>query len=210
MQRLTVSATIILAGLTLGVTGAAAQRSSAITIKRGPFSIEPYGGYLVSENFIEGPLNTNLGAVSAPLFGVQASLPLAPSASLVGSVGYADGDLEVGLPLLGGISIGNTNALLLDAAVELRANGARFSPLLQLGGGAIRREVTVAGISASSTDFQVSGGIGVDLPIASNMALRLLAKDYYGKVDFGGVSDLRARTKEMHNLALTAGVQFSF
>lgn len=210
MQRLVVSGVSIMAALALTAGGAAAQRSSAITINRGPFAVVPYAGYLLSENFVDGPLNTGLGAVAAPMFGVQASLPLAPSASLVGTVGYADGDLEVGVPVLGGISVGKTNALLMDASVELRANGARFSPLLQLGGGAIRRELTVAGISASSTDFQVSGGIGADVPIMPNVALRLLAKDHYGKVDFGGVAGLNAQTKDLHNIALMAGVQFSF
>ena len=210
MLRFTVSVTTMLAVLVLNATGAAAQRSSAITMSRGEFAIVPYGGYLLTENFIDGPLETSIGAVGAPLFGVQASLPLAPGASLVGSVGYADGDLEIGLPVLGGISIGQTNALVLDAAVELRARGTRFSPLLQLGGGAIRREVTVAGISASSTDFQVSGGIGADLPITNNIALRLMAKDHYGKSDFGGLGELRARTKELHNLALMAGLHLSF
>jgi hypothetical protein len=125
-------------------------------------------------------------------------------------VGYAGGDLEIGLPILGGIDVGQTNALVFDAAVELRAAGARFAPLLQLGGGAIRREVSIAGLTASSTDFQVSGGIGADLPITDNLALRLMAKDHWGKADFGGIGDLRASTKELHNIALTAGLNFRF
>jgi hypothetical protein len=210
MLRLATITTTLVAAFALSVAGAAAQRSSDITMRRGEFAIVPYGGYLLTESFIDGPLETSLGAVSAPLFGVQASLPLAPGASLVGSVGYAAGDLEIGLPILGGIDVGRSNALVLDAGIELRAGGNRFAPLLQLGGGAIRREVTVAGISASTTDFQVSGGIGADLPIANNIALRLMAKDHYGKSDFGGLGELRARTKELHNVALTAGLNFRF
>lgn len=209
MQRFA-TVTTMLAALAFGAAGAAAQRSSAITINRGEFAVVPYGGYLLTQNFIDGPLNTGIGLVSAPLFGVQASLPLAPSASLIGSVGYADGNIEIGLPIIGGIDVGQSNALVLDAGVELRASGARFAPLLQLGGGALRREVRVAGITASSTDFEVSGGIGADLPIAQNIALRLMAKDYYGKSDFGGLGELRARTKYLHNLALTAGINFTF
>jgi hypothetical protein len=211
MSRFNVNSLALLCALTVGAVPAAAQKSSAIPINRGPFSIAPYAGYLITESFIEGPLDIGLGAVSSPLFGVQASLPLAPAASLVGTIGYASGDLEVGLPILGGIPVGNTTALLLDAAVELRAHGGgRFAPLVQLGGGALRREVTVAGISADATDFQVSLGLGADLPIAANLALRLLAKDHYGRSDFGGLGELRARTRELHNVALTAGLQLSF
>lgn len=212
MSRFNVCTLALVSGLAFGATAAEAQRSSAITVNRGPFSIAPYAGYLLSESFVDGPLETTLGAVSSPLWGVQLSLPLAPIASLVGTVGYASGDLEVGLPILGGISVGNTSTLLLDAAVELRAGsgGNRLTPFLQLGGGALRREVSVAGVSADGTDFQVSGGIGADMPIAQNLALRLLVKDHYGKSDFGGVGDLRARTRELHNVALTAGLQLSF
>jgi hypothetical protein len=65
-------------------------------------------------------------------------------------------------------------------------------------------------VSADATNFQVSGGIGADMPIAQNLALRLLVKDHYGKSDFGGVGDLRARTRDVHNVALTAGLQLSF
>jgi len=211
MLRQTLAAASILAALTITAGGVHAQRGSAITIDRGQFAVVPYGGYLVSQNFIEGPLNSNLGAVSAPLFGVQASLPLAPVASLIGSVGYASGDLEVGVPFLGGIGIGGSNALVLDAGVEFRAPGmGRFVPILHLGGGAIRRELTVAGISASATDFQVSGGLGADIPLGSNLALRLMAKDHYGKSDFGSVGGLSASTRDIHNFALTGGLSISF
>jgi hypothetical protein len=157
-----------------------------------------------------GPLDTRLGAVSMPMYGIQASLPLAPGASLVGTIGYASGNLEVGVPILGGIDIGDSNALIMDASAELRASLGRVAPLVQFGGGAIRREVSVAGISADGTDFHVSAGIGVDIPIASNVGLRLMAKDHYGKADFGGVGEFRARTRDIHALAITGGLQITF
>jgi hypothetical protein len=208
MRRSLLAATTIAALAT--PAAALAQAGSAVTLSRGAFAVVPYAGYLISESFIEGPLDTSLGAVSAPVFGVQASLPLASFASLVASVGYASGDLEVGVPLLGGIAIGDSNALLADAALELRAPGGRIVPVFQLGGGALRRELTVAGVSADATDFQVTGGIGADIPIAPHLALRIFAKDHYGKSDFGGVGAFRARTDDLHNIALTAGLQLSF
>src|SRR5215510_7039919 len=98
MRSTFLSAGAILAILMTG-TSAEAQRTSSIMINRGAFSFEPFGGYLISQNFIDGPLDTRLGSVSAPLFGVQASLPLAPGASIIGSIGYSTGDLEVGAPI---------------------------------------------------------------------------------------------------------------
>jgi hypothetical protein len=186
-------------------------RSSAISVTRGEFAIAPYAGYLVSQNFFDGPLNTSLSIQSSTVYGAQLSFPLAPGASLVGTIGYGSGDLEAGIPILGGLSVGKTNTLLLDAAVELRLEkGKRFIPVFELGGGAIRREVTILGVTADATDFQVSGGFGADMPLAPNIALRVMAKDHYGKADFGSVGPLNARTKDLHTVALTGGLRIAF
>ena len=192
-----------------------APRGSAITVSRGSFSVSPFAGYLVSQNYLEGPLSSTLGVVNAPLYGAQATLPLAPGASLVGTVGYSTGDLEVGVPVLGGLSVGENRTWLFDGGVELRLDswensGKSFVPLIQFGGGALRREVVVAGMSAASTDFMVSAGIGADFPIAPNIGVRLLAKDHYGKVDFGEFAGVEARTDDLHTLALSGGLRISF
>jgi hypothetical protein len=120
--------------------------------------------------------------------------------------------LEAGVPIVGGVSVGKTNTLLLDASVELRLENARSRvvPVFQLGGGALRREVTVLGVSADATDFQVSGAIGFDMPVASNIAVRIMAKDHYGKADFGSVGPLEVKTKDLHTVALTGGVRIAF
>jgi hypothetical protein len=198
--------------LLAATTSADAQtRSSNITISRGSFTVTPFAGYLLSQRFVDGPLGTSLNVASAPMFGVEASLPLAPSASLLGTVGYASGDLEAGLPIVGGISVGETTTTVFDASVELRLdNGGRFIPVLQLGGGATRREVTVLGISASTTDFEVSGGIGADFPISSSIGLRLMAKDYYGKANFGSIGSLEVSTDDLHAVAFTGGLRIAF
>lgn len=209
--------TIVLAGL-IGLVAAgsahaqAPRRSSDISISRGSFAIAPFGGYMLSQRFIDGPLGTSLNVQSTPIYGVQASLPLAPNASLVGTLAHGNGDLEAGLPILGGIGIGTTSTTVFDASAELRfgSEAGRFMPLVQLGGGAIRREVTVAGVSASTTDFTVSGGLGADFPITRNLAFRVLARDHYGKADFGSIGSLEARTDDLHAVSLTGGVRLSF
>ncbi|MGH7467356.1 MAG: hypothetical protein ACRENP_05155 [Longimicrobiales bacterium] len=212
------TAFVIAAGLGASLVGAPAleaQRgpSSPIVITRGEFAISPFAGYLVSQSFIEGPLNTRVGSVNAPLFGAQASLPLAPNASLIGTIGYSSGDLEVGAPILGGVSIGDSDTWVFDASVELRApsfGAGRFVPFAHLGGGALHRRLGVLGITADATDFMVSGGLGADIPISSSMAIRLLAKDHYGKADFGSLGSLEAKTNDLHTLALSAGLRIAF
>src|SRR5688572_15484291 len=198
--------TIHVAGVlaVLGFAGAA-EAQSPISVNRGNFAIPPYAGYLVSQSFLEGPLNSTLGIQSAPVYGAQVSLPLAPAASIVGTIGYGAGDLEAGIPIVGGISVGKTNTLLLDASVELRLENAqsRVVPVFQLGGGVLRREVTILGVTADATDFQVSGAIGFDMPVASNIALRVMAKDHYGKADFGSVGPLEVKSNDLHAVALT-------
>jgi hypothetical protein len=202
----------------LASTAAHAQRprrESAITINRGSMTIEPFAGYLVTQRFIDGPLGSGLGASASPVFGASISLPLAPSSSIIGTAGYSSGDLEVGLPVLGGIDVGNITSWVFDASVELRASsmssGAmRFVPFVQLGGGAIRREVGIAGVQARSTDFTVSGGVGVNIPLSASSDIRILAKDYYGKVDFGDLVLFDAKTEDFHTLGLTAGIRLGF
>jgi hypothetical protein len=216
MRALSLFATVAMASA-VAVMPAQAQRvtkANVITVDRGEFAVTPYTGYLVSQSFLSGPLNSSLNVQGAALYGVQGSLPLAPGASLVGTVGYSSGDLKAGIPIIGGISVGTTATTLMDASVELRlekfAQGGRFIPVVELGGGAIHRKVTVAGIAAKSTDFQVSGGLGADMPITQNVSLRFLAKDHYGKVDFGSLGSLSAKTDDLHTVALTGGVRFSF
>lgn len=212
MMRSAIFLTSAAAVLSSASVAVAQRPGSAISVNRGAFAITPYAGYLITQNFLEGPLNTTLGIQGSPVYGAQLSLPLAPTAAIVGTIGYGSGDLEAGIPLVGGISLGKASTLLLDASVELRLEraGARAVPVFQLGGGAIRREVTVLGMSADATDFHVSGALGADLPLAPNIALRIMAKDHYGKADFGSVGDLHARTDDLHAVALTGGVRIAF
>lgn len=211
MRSLPLYASALSALVFASVGEAQTPRSSAIGVSRGEFAIAPYAGYLLSQSFFEGPLDATLSIQSSALYGAQVSMPLAPGASLVGTIGYGSGNLEAGIPILGGISVGKTSTLLLDAAVELRLEkGKRFVPVFELGGGAIRREVTIAGVTADATDFQVSGGIGADMPLAPNISLRFMAKDHYGKADFGSVGPLEAKTNDLHTVALTGGVRIAF
>ena len=70
--------------------------------------------------------------------------------------------------------------------------------------------MTVLGVSSSTTDFEVSGGIGADFPVTSSIALRLMAKDYYGKANFGSIGELEASTDDLHAVAFTGGLRIAF
>jgi hypothetical protein len=202
------------AAIALATQSVSAQTISSpsnLTTSRGAFALAPHAGYLLSQRFVDGPLGTSLNVAAAPMYGVQLSLPLAPSISLIGTVAHASGDLEAGLPIVGGISFGSTSTTVFDAGVELRlVRKQGVMPLVQFGGGATRRSVTVAGVNAATTDFQVSAGIGADIPLTSNLALRILARDHYGRADFGSVGSFSARTDDLHAVALTGGLRIAF
>ena len=193
------------------VAHAQTPRSSPISVDRGSFAVAPYAGYLITQSFFDGPVAV-LSVQSSAVYGAQFSLPLPPNASIVGTLGYGSGDLEAGIPIIGGISVGQTSTLLMDASVELRLPSAtpRFVPVFQLGGGAIRREVTILGVTADATDFQVSGAIGADFPLIENFAIRVLAKDHWGKADFGSIGPLEAKTGDIHTVALVGGLRIAF
>ena len=212
---------VALALAALPVSPVSAQRTrrprheSAITISRGSAAISPFAGYLITPAYVNGPLNTSLGTSGAPLYGASLSVPLAPSASIVGTLGYANGSLRVGLPFIGGFDFGTASTWVFDASVELRANnmakgGLRFVPFAQLGGGALRREVGISGLKAHSTDFTVSGGVGFNIPLSSNADIQFLAKDYYGKADFGSVGSVDLSTNDINTIGLSGGIRISF
>src|SRR4051794_27853435 len=93
---------IAASALALVAGSAHAQHESSITVSRGSFAVAPFGGYMISQAFFTGPLNSSLSVQNAPLYGVQGSLPLAPTASLIGSLAYSSGTLKAGIPIIGG------------------------------------------------------------------------------------------------------------
>ena len=101
--------------------------------------VSPYAGYMVFGNYLNGPLGTTLSNAPGMLYGTQVGLSLAPNLSLVGNIGYTASDIEVGIPFLGGISVGQQ----LDADLRRRTrvrprldrsrSVAAFTPFVQAG-----------------------------------------------------------------------------
>ena len=209
---------LAVAGLAAAVlavaTPAQAQTgSNTIVLKRGEFAVTPYAGYMLTTNFANGPLGTSLSSANGALYGVQGALPLSPGASLVGGIAYQTGDLKVGVPIIGGLKAGTSVAWIYEGDLELRGSQLKqgmasgFAPFVQVGAGAIHRKLTALGVDATSTDFAINGGVGADFTVMRGLTLRILAKDYVGKATFD--SDL-AQTKTLNNIALNAGVRFTF
>ncbi len=176
-------------------------------------SITPYAGYLVTGNWYEGPLGTNISASNAPMLGLAGSLPIAHRVALTGSAAYASGDLRVGLPIIGGINLGKATSYLYDAGVELgglntRATG--IAPFLQAGIGGITNEIKKGALSTRATNLAYSAGVGIDVGVTGGFGLRVQAKDWIGKFDSKEAIGFNTDSKLTHNWALTAGVRFSF
>lgn len=208
---------VAVAGLAAAVFAVAAPAqgqagSNTIMVKRGEFALTPYAGYVFTTKLANGPLSSSLSSANGALYGVQAGLPLSPNASLVGGIGYSSADLKAGA--LGfGVKVGTSVAWLYEGDLELRGSQQKqgvaegFTPFVQVGAGAIHRKVTALGLSATSTDFAINGGVGADFTVTPGLTLRVMAKDYVGKATFD--SGL-AQTNTLNNIALNAGVRFTF
>ena len=211
--------TIVLAAtLFLGVsTVASAQRST----RRFPSqktvpapSITPYGGYMVFGHIADGPLGTSLTTASAPVIGAQVNLPIGSTLSVVGNLAYSQPNLRVGLPLIGGYDFGKSDVWMYDAGLQFSApamSGQRsIIPFVQAGVGGMKYTVNVAGVNTNASNLAFNAGIGADLPLAQNIGIRIMAKDYIGKFDVNEATSLNYDAKTSNNFALSAGLKLGF
>ena len=193
------------------VISAAAQAPGSGTV----LHVSPYVGYMVFGDYISGPLGTSLTNAPAPMYGTQVGLSLSPELSLVGNVAYTSSDFKVGIPFLGGVSVGHSNMLVYDANLEYNlgtsVGGALpFTPFVQAGAGAIKYDITASVLTTHATNFAGNVGIGADMAVGKAMALRVLAKDYIGKFNFNDATGLGISGNTAHNWAFSAGLRLDF
>lgn len=178
--------------------------------------VSPYAGVMVFGSYLNGPLNTTLTNKPGMLYGTQVGLSLSPQLSLVGNVGYTSSSIDVGLPILGGVSVGHSSTLIYDADLEyqigsMRSGTTSLTPFIQAGAGAMRYDINAIDIlSTTATNFAGNVGLGADIAVGKGMAVRLLAKDYIGKFNFKDAVGFDVNGSTAHNFGLTAGLRFDF
>lgn len=206
--------------LIAALLGAAAAPIGAQTAATGletpnALSITPYAGYMVYGNLMTGPIGTRVGTAPAPLYGAQLGIALVPGISLVGNVAYSRSNLEVGVPILGGYPIAPSSALLYDGGLQLdvpmpSTTSMSLTPFVQAGVGGLRYHLSSSLIDLSSNGLAGNVGVGADLHLGTGIALRVMAKDYVGKIDVGQSLGLDLQSSTTHNWGLTGGLRLSF
>ena len=177
------------------------------------FDVTPYAGYMMFGKLFEGPIGTSVSAGSGPVYGAQMSLTMAKNVGLYGNVGYSSTDLKIGLPIIGGLDVGSSKALLYDGGVELKIPmqaASMVTPFVQGGVGAIRYEVSSSFLNTNATNVAYNFGGGVDVKLSPSFGVRLMAKDYLGKFDFKEATSFDLNSKMTNNVALSAGVKLAF
>jgi len=191
-------------------TPAAAQFTTGPTPK--VVDVTPYAGYMVFGKFITGPLGTNIRTANGPLFGAQLGLTVAPNVAIVGNVAYASSDLKIGVPIIGGINVGTSKALLYDGSLQLSLPQATspIKPFVQAGAGAIHYDLSNSFLNTSATNLAFNVGGGIDYQISPAIGVRAMVKDYIGKFDFKDATTFDLRGKTANNIALSLGVKLGF
>lgn len=199
-----------MAGLTMAVF---ALPAAAQVAKPKIFDVTPYAGYMMFGKMFEGPIGTSVSAGSGPVYGAQMSLTMSKNVALYGNVGYSSSDLKVGIPILGGLDVGSSKALMYDGGIELRIPmqaASVVTPFVQGGVGAMRFEVESGFLNTKATNVAYNFGGGVDVRLNPNFGIRLMAKDYLGKFDFQEATSFDLNGKTTNNVALTLGVNLGF
>ena len=198
----------------LAISAASAVAHSVQAQTAGGAFIAPFAGYVNHGAWFDGPLSTTIRAASAPIVGAQVGVPLMKGVSLTGSVGYSSGDLEIGVPILGGVDVGTNQTWMYDVAVEVgglsRSQKSGIAPFLQGGIGGITNNASNTLLDVHSTNLAYIAGAGVDMRVTRSVALRLQARDYIGRFDSQEAVGFKVNGNLAHNWALSAGVKLAF
>ena len=180
--------------------------------------VTPYVGYLLTGNFIEGPIGASLSSAGGALYGVQVSLPVGSGISLYGNIASSKADLRIGVPLVGDMNAGRVETLLYDGGIRLTMPAAvgstkTVTPFFQAGIGAIKHDILAADyIELSATNFAFNAGVGAYIAVVDGLGIRALVSDYMGKFDEEEATgfDLGLSTKTRHNFGFAGGISIEF
>jgi hypothetical protein len=206
---------IVVAGLIAAIGSTASAQASPPIASGTAFELTPYAGYMIFGDYLKAPLGTSISNAPGALYGVQLGMKIYPNVSLIGNLGYTSSDITAGVPFLGGYSIAHSSTLLYDGGLQLdlpltTASGFSLKPFAQIGAGAMRYNISESIIQTNTTNFAANVGLGADIGLGQSMGLRLMAKDYIGKFNFQGATQLDVQGQTAHNWALSAGLRFNF
>jgi hypothetical protein len=200
------------------IVGAAAALAAALPLQaqqaaQPSIRLTPYVGYMSFGSLVSGPLGSTLTNGGGPAYGAQVSVPLSSAIGVYGNVAYSRPGLEVGLPIIGGISVGDGSVLMYDGGIQLSVPGRtpqQISPFVQAGIGGMKYSFDLSPIQLDASNLAYNVGVGADLPLGRNLGVRVLAKDYIGKFDASDIVGLDIDTKTTHNWALSLGITLGF
>ncbi|HSJ65920.1 MAG TPA: outer membrane beta-barrel protein [Gemmatimonadaceae bacterium] len=207
----------VLGAALVGLMAVNANAQELPEARAGSFFIGPYAGYMFFGDLWDfaGPTEQSLD--DAPMFGAQAGVNLTRSVALLGNLGYAKSAFTLENDATGTSEriSGDLGVFFYDAALQFRIpmNSTRISPLAQVGVGGVRYTLDTDDITGEprSSDVAFNLGLGADIGLARNVALRLMAKDYITSTkwnDIGEVSfDDDAADNTAHNIGLTIGLR---
>ena len=188
--------------------------SSALSAQTGVGAhLTPYAGVLITGDWYDGPVGTNIAATNAPMVGVQGGIPLSKGISLIGNLAYASGDLRIGLPIIGGVNVGSANIWMYDVGLELGGLAGRskgIAPFVQGGIGGMTNDLKVRVLETRSSNVAYTAGVGVDVGVSDGFLIRVQAKDWIGRFNSEDAIGFRAEGNLAHNIALAAGVKLRF
>ena len=141
----------------------------------------------------------------------RATLGLTRAIALVGNVAYAQPGLEIGAPLIGGLSVGQSSALLYDAALRLRVplgmGGLPITPFVQGGRRLARQSFDIGPASTHSTNFAYNVGAGADVALGSAFRPAADGQGLHREVRCAEATGLNVDTKTTHNFTVSAGLR---
>jgi hypothetical protein len=172
--------------------------------------LTPYAGYMKFGNIVSGPLGTGLRNAGSAVYGGELSLGLSRNIALVGNLAYSKPGLEIGAPLVGGLSLGESSVWLYDAGLRLSLPGTGslpIAPFVQAGAGGVRQTFDLGPLTTHSTNFAYNLGGGADVSLGRRVGLELMVKDYIGKFDTQEATGLNLDSKTTHNWAVSGGLR---
>jgi hypothetical protein len=175
------------------------------------------GGVLTSGGYFTGPDDLEVASGAAAAVMLQASVAVNPRLATVLTAVYARPDWELtGLPLVGEVGLSGASVWFADAALRGHVplgSGRAPAAFGQVGAGiaryALDTSVLGAAVNERATNFAMSLGAGLVVPLTPGFGIEVMGKDYIAS--FTSVRDLAefgVEGQRAHTLVGTVSARF--